>query len=151
MRTIVVLHTELDFGKIKPLRRQSSRKEADLLAVRQGIRFAVEVVRSNERAYRLPGSTKGDFYNYIRNVWNKKQDQIRLSMENHHCEKGMLAVVLDSEPMKGGFMTPDELFACVENAQVGLIWTNDVHLLVFTGEWYYGDGEPMTAVFPYLL
>lgn len=60
LRTIVVLHTELGFVSIKPLRRHS-KKEVDLLAVRQGIRFAVEVVRSNERTYRLPGSTKGDF------------------------------------------------------------------------------------------
>jgi hypothetical protein len=66
----------------------------------------------------------------------------------HQCHKGILVVVLDSEPMKGGLMTPDELSVFVENAQAGIIWANDVHLLVFTGEWYYGESVPMTTVFP---
>lgn len=91
------------------------------------------------------------FYDYIMNIWAKKEDQITVSMKNHHCEKGVLAVVLDSEPMKGSFMTPDELSTHVRNAQAAIIWRSDVHLLVFTGEWYYGEGEPMTAVSPELM
>ena len=67
-------------------------------------------------------------------VWNKKWDQITSSMKNHYCQKGRLAVVSDSEPMKGGVMTPDELSTIVEEAASRIIWTNDAHLLVFTGE-----------------
>jgi hypothetical protein len=130
------------------LPRRKGSKETDLLAVRQGIRFAVEVARSSEKVYRFPGLTKGDFYKYIIDLWDKKERQIRTSMGFHQCHKGILVVVLDSEPMKGGLMTPDELSVFVENAQAGIIWANDVHLLVFTGEWYYGESVPMTTVFP---
>lgn len=151
LRTIIVLQTELGFSEIITLPHKKGRKEADLLAVRQGVRFAVEVARSSEKVYRFPGLTKGDFYKYVVNLWDKKEDQIRTSIGFHQCHKGILAIVLDSEPMKGGLMTPDELLTVVENAQAGIIWTNAVHLLLFTGEWYYGEGEPMTAVFPPLL
>ena len=150
-RTIIVLQTELRFGEIIPLPRKKDRKEADLLAIRQGMRFAVEVARSSEKVYRFPGLTKGDFHQYIDNLWNKKESQIRISMSFHECQKGILAAVLDSEPMKGGLMTLDEFSTAVANAQGAFIWANGVHLLVFTGEWYYGEAEPMTAVSPPLV
>ena len=154
LRTIRILSTELFFNKIKPLPRQPGRKEADLLAFKNNLLFSIEVARSSEIAPRWVGA---NLNRYISDLWGKKEEQIRSSMSHHKCEKGMLCIILDSEPAKSDLcleVIPPfpkwlSLPVIIEGAYRNIGDPKDIHLLLSTGQFESGE-KLIYAVFPRL-
>jgi len=152
LRTIRILSTELSFKKIKPLPRQRGRKEADLLAFKDNLSFAIEVARSSEIAPRWVGA---NLNRYIYDLWGKKEEQIKSSMGHQKCEKGMLCIILDSEPAKSDvclevrppFPKWLSLPVIVEEAYHNIGNPKNIHLLLSTGQFESGE-KLVSAVFP---
>lgn len=101
MRTINTLHN-LAFDNILPLPPKKSQRESDLLAEHKGMRFAVEVFRSSEMAYRFPDHTNSaqNLQSYIARRYKEKRSQLDATMKARQCNKALLAVVMDSQPAK---------------------------------------------------
>ena len=101
MRSINMLHS-IGFRDIQPLPAVMSRRESDLLAMHRGTRFAVEVARSSETAYRFPehASRRHNLAEYIASRYEDKQAQLGSTMQNRNCSKALFVVVMDSQPAK---------------------------------------------------
>lgn len=133
MRTINTLHP-LGFVNIHPLVRQKDRREADLVAERAGARFAIEVFRSSEIAYRYPNhkDRARNLQEYIADRYRVKRKQLAATIEAHRCAKALLAVVIDSYPAKA--LVQGEGFLAVARDSYRMIRSPpSTHLLIFTG------------------
>ncbi len=146
MRAVNTL-AAIGFTNMTPLLPQESRRECDLLAEYSGIRFAVEVFRSSETAYRFPEHSlpRHNLENYISQRYINKRSQFQATMDAYNCKKGLLAVVMDSQPAKA----LSGLYAVAKEAFEQMGNPNDLHLLIFNG---VSDihGKDERAIYPKL-
>lgn len=94
MRTVTTLRN-LDFTEIIPLPPSNTHKEADLVARKNGMSYAVEVFRANERKWRYPGY-KCEGY-IVARYKKEKKAQLDATMARLKCTKSIVAVVFDSD------------------------------------------------------
>jgi len=151
LRTINILTTQYGFSEITPLRRKLKQREADLLGTHERIKFAVEVARSSDQAFRLAGA---NLNRYIKELWERKENQIRSSMVSNKCERGILVIVLDSEPVRSDLVLEINppfpkwisLSGAVELAYHNISDPIHIHLLLSTG--FESSGQAEVAIFP---
>ena len=142
MRTAVTLHNK-GFVNITPLPARPERKEADLLASKGSVLFAVEVFRANEDEWRVPGS---NFEDYIaRRYLRDKKAQLDATIAAHRCVYAILAVVFDSGSKH--FLATEDLEAAMQPAFAAMGSPAATHLLLFTG--LQGSSGPEDEVFFY--
>lgn len=101
MRDINTLH-DIGFVRIVPLPPQKSRRESDLVAEFSGERFAIEVFRSSETAYRFPRhkDPQRNLEKYIARRYAEKRSQLDATMANHNCGEALIAVAMDSQQQR---------------------------------------------------
>ncbi len=127
MRTVTILH-HLDFVEIQPLCPTDKRPEADLLAMRQGVKFAIEVFRSNEDTARYLGLNLED---YIERRYKKdKKIQLDETMSNHTCSKAILVVVLDSKSSE--LFSKNDLQEAAKESFREMGFPDNTHLIIFS-------------------
>lgn len=139
MRTIMMLHKPLGFEKITPLPLDNTRSEADLLATRQGIRYAIEVFRTKEEIPRDHSIELGEHiakrYNGKENQCGQSNDgkkkQLRSTMEKYDCSRAIFVVAFDSCSAK--LYSKQALRDAADCARVGMDMPNKTHVLIFTG------------------
>lgn len=146
MRVIVMLR-DLGFTDITPLPPRQDRKEADLLATRNGELIAVEVFRANEDRWRCPGSNL-EVYIGKRFRLDKKA-QLDATMAEYNCTRAILAVVFDSESK--AWLDKGDLQDSVVGAFAAMGLPDRTHLLVFAGTPDAVTGEDDLAVYPEFL
>jgi len=142
MRTITTLH-RLGFSEIRPLPASKTRKEADLIAQRDGVTYAVEVFRANERTWRYPGYKCED--HIATRYTNEKKPQLEATMRNWGCSKSMAAIVFDSDS-KALLEKPD-IQEIVESVYYQVGCPANTHFLLFTGTQTPYSGDDV-AVWP---
>lgn len=145
IRTVETLRN-LGFVEITPLPPRQDRKEADLLARRQGDLFAVEVFRANEDRWRYPGYNLEDYIG--RRFIEDKKAQLEATASNHGCSRAILVVVFDSESK--ALLSKDELQEATEQSFVAMGFPDNTHLVMFTGTSDAITGEDDLAIFPEL-
>ena len=127
MRTVKILH-HLGFVEIQPLRPHDERPEADLLAMRQDVKFAVEVFRSNEDTPRYLGLNLEE---YIGRRYKKdKKTQLDETMSNHICSKTILVVVFDSKSSE--LFSRNDLQEAARESFREMGFPDKTHLIVFS-------------------
>lgn len=151
MRAINMLHS-VGFSQIRPLRPQRSRRECDLLGDYDGTRYAIEVLRSSEAAYRFPEhkTPAHNLENYIAQRFIEKRSQLDATMKAHQCSKTLLVVVMDSPPAKQ-LTGSDEWDSIVNKAFELMGKPVNTHLFVFTGLQDIRTGKDEWAIYPPLL
>ncbi len=145
MRTVVTLRN-LGFVAITPLPPRQDRKEADLLAKRQGDLFAVEVFRANEDRWRYPGYNLEEYIG--KRFIEDKQAQLEVTISSHGCSKAILVVVFDSESK--ALLSKNELQEAAEHSFVAMGLPDKTHIIIFTGMSDVVTGEDDLAIFPEL-
>lgn len=152
MRTIVMLH-HLGFVEITPLPPKRKRKEADLSAMRQDVKFAVEVLRTNEDQPRHPSLELGEYiaknYRSDTKPEDSKMRQLDATMHHHSCSKAIFVVVFDS--YSNSQFSQNELEEAAGYAFGAMGFPDNTHLLIFTGILDDVTGENGLAIFPELL
>ena len=146
MRAVVILQT-LGFGEITPLPSRQDRKEADLLAKRQGDLFAIEVFRANEDQWRYPGYNLEEYIG--KRFVGEKKAQLEATISNHGCSKAILIVVFDSKSK--ALLSKSELQEAVEHSFVAMGSPENTHLVMFAGMADTVTGEDDLVIFPELL
>ena len=146
MRTVVTLRN-LGFVEINPLPPRQDRKEADLLAKREGILFAIEVFRANEDRWRYPSYNLEEYIG--KRFVEDKKAQLEATISNHGCSKAILVVVFDSESKV--LLLKNELQEATEHSFVAMGFPDKTHLIMFTGMSDVVTGEDDLAIFPELL
>ena len=125
---------QLGFKDFEPLHPKLNRQEADFIASRGDKRYAVEVFRSSETAYRAINHEKpsSDIASYIEGRAKEKLQQVNSTVQAHKCDAGMVVVVLDSQPAKALSSTV-ELRQVVEKVVHHIGEPRDTYLILFTG------------------
>ncbi len=133
MRAINMLHT-LGFSEIKPLPAKKKTRECDLRAEHNSQRFAIEVMRSSEAAYRFPDHEDPvhDLPTYVVRRYQEKHTQLTATMKAHNCYKALLVVVMDSPPAKQ-LTESGEWDGIAKNIFENMKNPPDIHILLFTG------------------
>ncbi len=142
MRTITTLRDQ-GFIKITPLPASKAQKEADLIAERDGLTYAVEVFRANERTWRFPGYKCED---YIATRYKKeKKAQLDATMAKYGCAKAIVAIVFDSDSK--ALLDGSEIQNVVEDVFYQTGTPDNTHFLLFTGTQTPGMGDDV-AIWP---
>lgn len=144
LRTINKLH-ELGFMEIAPLRPRLVRREADLLAIKDSRRYAVEVFRSGETAHRLANheSRSINLASYIARRVREKLPQVARTMEEHGCPEGIFVVVMDSQPSRA-LDNASEYLESVITALEEIDDPQSIHILLFTSHDEHVCHPPIT-------
>lgn len=150
LRTINML-CNLGFTKPRPLPAKKSTRECDLLAEYNGARYAIEVFRSSEAAYRFPNhkDPARNLQSYITRRHKKKRTQLAATMKAYNCSKALLIVVMDSSPAKQ-LTRSDEWDEIARSAYHTMGSPTDTHLLIFTGLKDFRTGGDDYAAYPTL-
>lgn len=143
MRTVVTLRN-LGFTDITPLPPRQDRKEADLLARRNGELIAVEVFRANEDRPRYPGNNLEEYI--AKRFTMDKKAQLDATVSYHNCARAILAVVFDSK-LKA-LLYEAEWQQSAEDAFIAMGLPDRTHLLIFTGLADSATGEDEWAIYP---
>jgi hypothetical protein len=146
MRTVVTLRN-LGFVEVNPLPPRQDRKEADLLAKREGVLFAIEVFRANEDRWRYLSYNLEDYIG--KRYKEDKKAQLEATISNYKCSKGILVVVFDSESK--ALLLKNELQEATEHSFIAMGFPDKTHLIMFTGMSDAATGEDDLAIFPELL
>lgn len=133
LRAINML-SQIGFRDIKPLHPRLNRQEADLLARRGDKRYAIEVFRSSETAYRFVDHLKpsSNLATHLAGKGKEKLQQVHSTAQAHNCDAGIIVLVLDSQPAKALSATA-ELQNAVSEAFQAIGSPVDIHLFLFTG------------------
>lgn len=125
---------QFGFTDVEPLPPKKSRREADFIAGRGGERYAIEVFRSSETAFRAVGHEVPclDLAGYIEGRVNEKIKQVSSTIQTHNCDAGAIVVVLDSQPAKA-LSSAAELQQMVDEVMQRLVTLSKTYLIVFTG------------------
>ena len=125
---------QLGFKDFEPLHPKLNRQEADFIASRGDQRYAVEVFRSSETAYRAVSHEKpsSDLATYIGGRVKEKLQQVSSTVLAHKCDRGIIVVVLDSQPAKA-LSSTDELQQVIKEAVCRLGEPRNTYLILFTG------------------
>jgi hypothetical protein len=142
MRGITTLRN-FGFTNITPLPAGKTQKEADLMAKKNGVPYAIEVFRANERTWRYPGYKCED---YIATRYTKeKKAQLDATMKTYGCTKAIVIIVFDSDSK--ALLEQSEINGIVETAYYQAGAPDNTHFLLFTGTQTPGFGDDV-AVWP---
>lgn len=133
LRAINLLN-QIGFRDIEPLRPKLNRQEADLLAQRGNKRYAIEVFRSSEAAYRFIDHEKpsANLVTYIAERTHAKLQQVVSTVQAHNCDAGIIVIVVDSQPAKA-LSSTSELQDVMSEAFQAIGSPTGIHLFLFTG------------------
>ena len=134
MRAINIL-SGIGFSNLRPLRPKKRKRESDLVGEKNGEKYAIEVFRSNERAYRFPDHHRypNSLQRYIaKRYLRDKRLQLESTMRTYKCQKALLAVVMDSQPAKALVAGSDWNVVAKKTFELMKTPTN-TQLFIFTG------------------
>ena len=132
LRALFWLDT-LGLKNIRPLR-ATSKRQGDFVGEYRSIRYAVEVFYSPEDFYRWPDheSRRKDLIRYYIDRAAEKRSQVDSSIENEKCKKGVLVLVLDSNPAKA-LIGRQGYLDVLKRVYHELSWGPDYHYGIITG------------------
>lgn len=114
-----------------------------MIAEKDGLTYAVEVFRANERTWRFPGYKCED---YIATRYKKeKKAQLDATMAKHGCAKAIVAIVFDSDSK--ALLDEPDIQNVVEDVFYRTGTPDDTHFLLFTGTQTLGMGDEV-AIWP---
>lgn len=141
---VIFFLDEQGFTEIVPLRSRG-RLEADLIADREGIKFAIEVVDSYYYAIKRFSSEQISRWIVSRYQSEEKYAQLAATADRYDCSRWAFITIIDTQPAVALQVHEDfQEAALLAWTEIG---TSNLHVCVVTGKEALGYGKD-DAVFP---